>query len=40
VAPEPILPLELFRLQIFSVTNLISFISGVAMFGALAFLPQ
>jgi predicted MFS family arabinose efflux permease len=40
VAPEPILPLELFRLQTFSITNVISFISGVAMFGALAFLPQ
>ena len=40
VAPEPILPLELFRLQIFSITNFISFVSGIAMFGALAFLPQ
>jgi EmrB/QacA subfamily drug resistance transporter len=40
VAPEPILPLELFRLQTFSITNVIAFISGVAMFGALAFLPQ
>jgi EmrB/QacA subfamily drug resistance transporter len=40
VAPEPILPLELFKLQVFSVCNIISFISGVAMFGALAFLPQ
>jgi EmrB/QacA subfamily drug resistance transporter len=40
VAPEPILPLELFRLQIFTVSNIIAFVSGVAMFGALAFLPQ
>jgi EmrB/QacA subfamily drug resistance transporter len=40
VAPEPILPLVLFKLQIFSVSNVISFVSGVAMFGALAFLPQ
>jgi EmrB/QacA subfamily drug resistance transporter len=40
MAPEPILPLELFRMQIFTVSNIISFISGVAMFGALAFLPQ
>jgi EmrB/QacA subfamily drug resistance transporter len=40
VAPEPILPLELFRLQIFTVANIISFVSGIAMFGALAFLPQ
>src|SRR5580658_8954147 len=39
-APEPILPLGLFRLQIFTVANIIAFISGVAMFGALAFLPQ
>jgi EmrB/QacA subfamily drug resistance transporter len=39
-APEPILPLELFRIQIFSVANIIAFVSGVAMFGALAFLPQ
>jgi EmrB/QacA subfamily drug resistance transporter len=40
VAPEPILPLALFRLRIFTVSNIISFVSGVAMFGALAFLPQ
>ncbi|UQX86973.1 MFS transporter [Jatrophihabitans telluris] len=40
LAREPILPLELFRLQIFTVSNTIAFISGVAMFGALAFLPQ
>jgi EmrB/QacA subfamily drug resistance transporter len=39
-APEPILPLELFKLQIFTVSNVIAFVSGVAMFGALAFLPQ
>ncbi len=39
-APEPILPLELFRLQIFTVANIIAFVSGIAMFGALAFLPQ
>ncbi len=39
-APEPILPLGLFRLRIFTVANIIAFVSGVAMFGALAFLPQ
>ena len=39
-APEPILPLELFRLQVFTVSNIIAFVSGVGMFGALAFLPQ
>ena len=40
VAPEPILPLGLFRIRIFTVANIVSFVSGVAMFGALAFLPQ
>ncbi len=39
-APEPILPLGLFRMRIFTVSNIIAFVSGVAMFGALAFLPQ
>jgi EmrB/QacA subfamily drug resistance transporter len=39
-APEPILPLRLFKLQIFAVSNIIAFVSGVAMFGTLAFLPQ
>jgi EmrB/QacA subfamily drug resistance transporter len=40
LAPEPILPLGLFRMRIFTVSNIIAFVSGVAMFGALAFLPQ
>ena len=40
LAPEPILPLELFKMRIFTVANIVSFISGIAMFGALAFLPQ
>jgi MFS family permease len=40
MAPEPILPLELFRARVFTVSNIIAFISGIAMFGALAFLPQ
>jgi EmrB/QacA subfamily drug resistance transporter len=40
MAREPILPLGLFKLQVFTVSNVISFVSGVAMFGALAFLPQ
>ncbi|HEY2044399.1 MAG TPA: MDR family MFS transporter [Jatrophihabitans sp.] len=40
MAPEPILPLDLFRIRIFTVSNIIAFVSGVAMFGALAFLPQ
>jgi EmrB/QacA subfamily drug resistance transporter len=38
--PEPILPLELFKMRIFTVSNIVAFISGIAMFGALAFLPQ
>jgi EmrB/QacA subfamily drug resistance transporter len=37
--PEPILPLELFTMRIFTVSNVVSFISGIGMFGALAFLP-
>ncbi len=40
MAPEPILPLGLFKLQVFSISNVIAFVSGVSMFGALAFLPQ
>jgi EmrB/QacA subfamily drug resistance transporter len=40
LAPEPILPLGLFKMQIFTVSNIVAFVSGVAMFGALAFLPQ
>jgi EmrB/QacA subfamily drug resistance transporter len=40
LAPEPILPLSLFGIRTFSLSNTIAFISGIAMFGALAFLPQ
>ena len=40
LAPEPILPLSLFKLQIFTLANIMAFVSGIAMFGALAFLPQ
>jgi EmrB/QacA subfamily drug resistance transporter len=40
VAPEPILPLGLFKLPIFRIANIVSFISGISMFGGLAFLPQ
>ena len=39
-APEPIIPLSLFKVQTFTLSNFIAFVSGVAMFGALAFLPQ
>jgi EmrB/QacA subfamily drug resistance transporter len=38
-APEPLLPLRLFRLPVFSVTVAIGFIVGLAMFGVIAFMP-
>jgi EmrB/QacA subfamily drug resistance transporter len=38
-APEPIVPLRLFRLRVFSVANAAGFIVGVAMFGAVIYLP-
>ncbi len=38
-AQEPILPLDLFRRNVFVVTNLLGFASGAAFFGALTFLP-
>jgi MFS family permease len=38
--PEPILPLELFKNPIFSVSVALSFLAGSAMFGAIIFLPQ
>jgi len=37
---EPILPLRLFRNSIFSVSSAASFIVGLAMFGAIIFMPQ
>jgi len=37
--PEPMLPLHLFRNPIFLIANLIVFTLGMAMFGALAYLP-
>jgi MFS family permease len=39
-APEPIVPLELFRGRTFTLTNIVAFVAGIGMFGALAFLPQ
>ncbi|HWB38842.1 MAG TPA: MDR family MFS transporter [Candidatus Saccharimonadales bacterium] len=39
-AAEPILPLRLFKNEIFSVTTLLSMVIGLVMFGALIFLPQ
>jgi MFS family permease len=37
--PEPVLPPRLFRESVFTVSSAIGFISGLAMFGALAFMP-
>lgn len=38
-AAEPVLPLHLFRLRIFTVTSVVGFIVGFAMFGAITYLP-
>ena len=38
-AAEPVLPLGLFRLNVFWVTSIVGFVAGAAMFGALTFLP-
>jgi len=38
-SPEPIIPMRLFRNPIFSVGNAFGFLSGVAMFGGIIFLP-
>jgi EmrB/QacA subfamily drug resistance transporter len=38
-APEPILPLHVFRNRNFSITMALSFLTGLAMFGAMTFLP-
>jgi predicted MFS family arabinose efflux permease len=38
-APEPVLPLHVFRNRNFSLTTGMSFLLGFAMFGALTFLP-
>ncbi len=38
-AAEPILPLEIFRNRVFSVTSVIGFIIGLAFFGAITYLP-
>jgi EmrB/QacA subfamily drug resistance transporter len=37
--PVPILPLELFANRTFSTTNVCLFLSGLAMFGAISFIP-
>jgi len=38
-APEPIVPLRLFRKPVFSIANACGFIVGVAMFGAIIYIP-
>src|SRR3989440_2537599 len=38
-AAEPILPLSLFRSRVFSVANAMGFTIGMAMFGAIVFIP-
>ncbi len=38
-AAEPILPLSLFRNRIFAVTSAVGFIVGLALFGAVTYLP-
>jgi EmrB/QacA subfamily drug resistance transporter len=38
-APEPILPLTLFRSRVFTVASAMGFTIGMAMFGAIVFIP-
>src|SRR5206468_7934228 len=38
-AAEPLLPLSLFRSRVFSVANSMGFTIGMAMFGAIIFIP-
>ena len=38
-APEPAIPLRLFRLRTFDVASAVSLIVGIAMFGAITYLP-
>jgi EmrB/QacA subfamily drug resistance transporter len=38
-AKEPVLPLHLFTIRAFSVSSIVGFIVGFAMFGAITFLP-
>jgi EmrB/QacA subfamily drug resistance transporter len=38
-APEPVLPLRLFRNRVFVMTSAIGFVVGFCMFGALSYLP-
>ena len=38
-AVEPIIPMRLFRIQVFSVGNAFAFLAGIVMFGTIIFLP-
>ncbi|MFC8598996.1 MULTISPECIES: MDR family MFS transporter [unclassified Isoptericola] len=38
-APEPVLPLHLFRSRVFTVSAVVGFVVGFAMFGAITYLP-
>jgi len=38
-APEPILPLGIFRNRVVTVTNIVGFFTGFGMFGAIIFIP-
>jgi EmrB/QacA subfamily drug resistance transporter len=40
VAPEPIIPLKLFKNDIFVVSVLLSALSGIAMFASILYIPQ
>jgi predicted MFS family arabinose efflux permease len=37
--PEPIVPMGLFKNQVFGISSIIGFIVGLAMFGAIVFMP-
>ncbi|HZC42435.1 MAG TPA: MDR family MFS transporter, partial [Streptosporangiaceae bacterium] len=39
-APEPVLPLRLFRSQVFTAAGAVGLVIGFAMFGSLTYLPQ
>lgn len=38
-ASEPIIPLRLFQNRVFAIANIYGFLAGIAMFGAIIFLP-
>ena len=38
-APEPVLPLHLFKTRVFATTSIVGFIVGFGMFGAITYLP-